>query len=134
MRSVVFIVSRLLRLASYVVSHTRVVSRNHSSILGFLPGILVMLCLLRVTTCHQPLMIKHRGILPSYALPEESSSQRDIGLLLAKIDAFTLLLHCLLGVCTLIEYDVRVHTLVRPGHAHLGKLLRIVGTLSLSLS
>jgi hypothetical protein len=72
--------------------------------------------------------------LPSYALPEESSSQRDIGLLLAKIDAFTLLLHCLLGVCTLIEYDVRVNTLVRPGHAHLGKLLRIVGTLSLSLS
>lgn len=72
--------------------------------------------------------------MPSYTLPEESSSQRDIGLFLAKIDAFTLLLHCLLGVCTLIENDVRVHALVRSGHAHLGKLLGIVGTLSLGLS
>ena len=72
--------------------------------------------------------------MPSNTLPEESSSQRDIGLLLAKIDAFALLLHSLLGVCTLIENDVRVHTLVRPGHPHLGKLLGIVGTLSLGLS
>lgn len=72
--------------------------------------------------------------MPSYTLPKESGSQRDIGLFLAKIDAFTLLLHCLLGVCTLIENDVRVHALVRSGHAHLGKLLGIVGTLSLGLS
>ena len=72
--------------------------------------------------------------MPSYALPEESSCKGDIGLLLAKIDTFTLLLHCLLGVCTLIEYDVRVHTLVRPGHPHLGKLLGIVSTLSLGIS
>ena len=134
MRSVVLIVARLLRLASYVVSHAWVVSRDNSSVLAFLPGILVMLCLLRVCTCHQPLVIQHRGILPSYALPKESGSQRDIGLFLAKIDAFTLLLHCLLSVSTLIENDVRVNTLVRPGHAHLGKLLGIVGTLSLGLS
>ena len=72
--------------------------------------------------------------MPSYALPEESSSQRDTGFLLAKINALTLLFHCLLGVSILIEYDVRVHTLVGPRHAHLGELLGIVGTLSLGLS
>jgi len=123
----------LVRLLMDIVSNIWVIRRNNCGILAFLPWILLMWGYFWVSTCHQPLMIKHRVIVAATnALSQQSCCNRDICLFLAQVYAFTLLLHSLFVLCVSIKYYIRINALIRPRHPHLSKLLRIVDTICLS--